>query len=67
MEERTLKKNQGKKWIDIKQEGIILPAIEPSNKDMPIFASTIEVGNYGDACYFASYEEFARSRRKNLL
>jgi hypothetical protein len=28
--ERALKKNKGKKWIDIKREGIILPGIEPS-------------------------------------
>jgi hypothetical protein len=34
--ERALKKNKGKKWIDIKREGIILPAIEPLHRYMPI-------------------------------
>jgi hypothetical protein len=34
--ERALKKNRGRKWINIKREGIILPAIEPLHRYMPI-------------------------------
>lgn len=35
-EERALKKNQGKKWIQIAKENIVLPAIEPVVKQIPI-------------------------------
>jgi len=34
--ERALKKNKAKKWIEISKENIMLPAIEPVVKEMPV-------------------------------
>jgi hypothetical protein len=66
--EMALKKNKGKKWIDIKMEGIILPAIEPLHRYMPIGTMTSSLSTVKQQVALQFMERLiTRSRRKDEL
>jgi hypothetical protein len=66
--ERALKKNRGKKWIDIKREGIVLPAIEPLHRYMPIEPSMSRWASVKMSVALQFMKTLiVRSRRKNSL
>jgi len=66
--ERALKKNRGKKWRDIKREGIVLPDIEPLHRYMPIEPSMSRWSSVKMPVALQFMKRLiARSRRKNSL
>lgn len=64
--ERALKKNKGKKWIQIDRTGIVLPRIEPEVRDMPMDVTMRDRFNTVDikVCLQVIRRRIARSRRK---